>query len=61
MRRSILAAGLVLAGALAFTHVAVRGTQQDAPADTDDLTRNVERQVERTLRVFGDGGARIGV
>ncbi len=61
MRRSILAAGLVLAGALAFTNVAVRGTQQDAPADTDDLTRNVERQVERTLRVFGDGGARIGV
>ena len=61
MRRSLLAAGLVLAGVLAFTNVAVRGTQQDAPADTDDLTRNVERQVERTLRVFGDGGVRIGV
>jgi serine protease Do len=51
----------VLAGALAFTTVAVRGTQQDAPADTDDLTPNVERQVEQTLRVFGDGGVRIGV
>ena len=61
MRRSMLSAGLVLAGALAFTNVAVRGTQQDAPADTDDLTRNVERQVERTLHVFGDGGVRIGV